>query len=421
MRGHVRQRGKGTWELRVFVGRDPMTGRDRYRTKTVKGGKRVAEAALASFVAEVGAGVTSGGTFGELVERWFDVASVAKDWSPKTVLETRRIIDTKLGPLWSLRLDKVRTSVLDTFYASLRSHGGRCGHSPRQDHVRELCAKGGPLATASVCRIHVVVRAALEQAVTWEWLAVNPASKASPGKVDAAEVKPPSVDEVLALFRAAEQVNVDLAVFLVLAAITGARRGELCALRWSDFDRDYSQVTISRVISLGPAGPVERHKPKTRSSVRTVALDRGTGAVLRAHRSRSAERALACGVPLARDAFVFSSQPDGSVSWRPDSTSRRFRHLRQSIGLDEELHLHGLRHFVVTTLLGAGVDLSQVAGRVGHGGGGRTTLAVYSHFQQTRDREVAELLGRILAPGTPASTADQDTHQADDRNRTGQP
>ncbi len=46
-----------------------MTGRDRYRTKTVKGGKRVAEAALASFVAEVGAGVASGGTFGELVER----------------------------------------------------------------------------------------------------------------------------------------------------------------------------------------------------------------------------------------------------------------------------------------------------------------------------------------------------------------
>ena len=64
-------------------------------------------------------------------------------------------------------------------------------------------------------------------AKTREWLVVNPASKASPGRVDAAEVKPPSVNEVLALFRAAEQVNVDLAVFLVLAAITGARRGEL--------------------------------------------------------------------------------------------------------------------------------------------------------------------------------------------------
>ena len=130
MRGHLRQRGRGTWELRVFVGRDPMTGRDRYKTKTVKGGKRVAEEALAAFVTQVAVGVASAGTFGELVERWFDVASVARDWSPKTVVETRRIVDTKLGPLWPLSLDKVRTAVIDSFYAALRSHGGRCGHRP---------------------------------------------------------------------------------------------------------------------------------------------------------------------------------------------------------------------------------------------------------------------------------------------------
>jgi hypothetical protein len=47
-------------------------------------------------------------------------------------------------------------------------------------------------------------------------------------------------------------------------------------------------------------------------------------------------------------------------------------------------------------LLGAGVALPQVAGRVGHGGGGHTTLSVYSHFQQARDRDVADLLARIL-------------------------
>jgi integrase len=223
--------------------------------------------------------------------------------------------------------------------------------------------------------------------------------------VEVPEVKSPSVDEVLSLFRAAEKVNVDLAVFLILAAVTGARRGELCALRWNDFGHDFAEVTISRVISLGSSGPVERRKPKTRASVRTVSLDSGSREVLAAHRLRSVGRALACGVSFPRDAFVFSDQPDGSSPWRPDSTSRRFRRLRESIGLDEELHLHSLRHFVVTTLLGAGVDLTQVAGRVGHAGGGRTTLAVYSHFQQARDREVAELLGRILARDASASTS----------------
>lgn len=198
MRGHMRQRGEGTWELRVFAGRDPVTGRDRYRTKTVKGGKRTAEEALAAFVTQVGAGVATESTFGELVERWFAVASVAKDWSPKTVAETRRIMDNRLGPLWPLRLDKVRTSVLDNYYAALRAHGGRCGHQPRRDHGRDLCESGAPLAAATVRRIHVVVHAALEQAVAWEWIVMNPASRASPGRVDPAEIKAPTVDEVLA-------------------------------------------------------------------------------------------------------------------------------------------------------------------------------------------------------------------------------
>ena len=148
VRGHMRQRGKGTWELRAFAGRDPVTGRDRYKTKTVKGGKRVAEEALAAFITQVGAGVATEATFGELVERWFAVASVAKDWSPKTIAETRRIIDTRLGPLWPLRLDKVRTSVIDNFYAALRTHGGRCGHRPVQDHGRELCERGASLSAA---------------------------------------------------------------------------------------------------------------------------------------------------------------------------------------------------------------------------------------------------------------------------------
>lgn len=396
VRGHMRQRGKGTWELRAFAGRDPVTGRDRYKTKTVKGGRRVAEEALAAFVTQVGAGVATESTFGELVERWFTVASVAKDWSPKTIAETRRIMEKRLGPLWPLRLDKVRTSVLDNFYAALRAHGGRCGHQPRQDHGRNLCELGAPLSAATVRRVHVVVHAALEQAVAWEWIVMNPASRASPGRVDPAEIKPPTVDEVLALFRAAEKDDLDLAVFLVVAAVTGARRGELCALRWTDVDLGDGTVTISRVITLGLDGPVERNKPKTRGSVRTLSLDSGTVAVLRAHRARCAERAAACGVTLPAKAFLFSNEPDGSEAWRPDSTSRRFRTLRDRVGLDEKIHLHGLRHFVVTTLLGAGVELPQVAGRIGHGGGGKTTLAVYSHFQARRDRDVAELLGRML-------------------------
>ncbi|HSH58862.1 MAG TPA: site-specific integrase [Acidimicrobiales bacterium] len=396
MRGHLRERGKGTWELRVYLGRDPITRRDRYKTKTFKGGKRGAQEALAGFVAQTGAGTSSEGTFGALVERWFTVASVSKDWSPKTIVETRRIIDTKLGPLLPVPLDKLRTSALDSFYADLRARGGRCGHAPRRDHGAQFCEKGASLSAASVRRIHVVVHAALEQGIAWDWLLFNSATKASPGKVEHPDVVPAEVPQVLDLIDAAERDNPDLAVFLILAAVTGARRGELCALRWSDIDAKGATVTFSRVISLGPEGPVERRKPKTRSSLRTISLDTASLAVLSAHRSRCMERALTLGESFSANAYLFSREADGSQPWRPDSTSRKFRQLRDSIGLDREIHLHSLRHFVVTTLLGAGVALPQVAGRVGHGGGGHTTLSVYSHFQQAPDRDAADLLARIL-------------------------
>ncbi|MDP9402854.1 MAG: hypothetical protein M3P85_05855 [Actinomycetota bacterium] len=59
----------------------------------------------------------------------------------------------------------------------------------------------------------------------------NPAAKASPGKVEQAEIVPAEVPQVLALLNAAERYNPDLAVFLIIASVTGARRGELCALR----------------------------------------------------------------------------------------------------------------------------------------------------------------------------------------------
>lgn len=256
--------------------------------------------------------------------------------------------------------------------------------------------QGAALSAATVRRIHVVVHAALEQAVAWEWLLFNPAAKASPGRVEQAAVVPAEVPQVLALLDAAERENPDLAVFLILAAVTGARRGELCALRWSYIASDAGTVTFSRVISMGPDGPVERRKPKTRSSLRTISLDAATMEVLVVHHTRCAERAAACGVPLPANAYLFSGDVDGAQPWRPDSTSRKFSHLRDSIGVNREVHLHSLRHFVVTTLLGAGVALRQVAGRVGHGGGGYTTLSVYSHFQPSRDQEVADLLARIL-------------------------
>lgn len=328
-----------------------------------------------------------GATFGDLVERW--VAAASDSWSPSNAITVRHAVDYYLGPLLPVRLDRLRTDDLDAFYAALRARGGR---------------NGRPLATSTVRRVHSVVRAACEQGVRWEWLPSNPAAKASPGTSQRLPANAPTPDAVVALLERAGREDHDFALCLVLAALTGARRGELVALRWSDVDLDDATLSITRAISVGDAGPVERPRPKTASSVRRIALDERTVELLAAHRARMVERAQACDHELSPTAFVFSHHVDGSVPWRPDFVSLKFRRLRHGLGLDG-VRLHDLRHFVATTLLGAGVDLRTVAGRLGHSGGGRTTLAVYAHFQQPADRSAATILGSVLGGQSAESSA----------------
>ncbi|MFL6145506.1 MAG: tyrosine-type recombinase/integrase [Labedaea sp.] len=67
-----------------------------------------------------------------------------------------------------------------------------------------------------------------------------------------------------------------------------------------------------------------------------------------------------------------------------------------SANLGINTHIHALRHFSATELLSAGVDLRTVAGRLGHGGGGATTLRVYAAWVAASDRKAAEILGSRL-------------------------
>ena len=120
MKGFMRQRGSA-WELRVFVGSDAVTGKKRYTTKTVRGGKREAQRALAQMVtdAELGLSARTSATVAELVERWFEFAT--SEFSPKTVKETRGMLDRYVTPaLGAVSLSKLRAHDLDRFYRDRR-------------------------------------------------------------------------------------------------------------------------------------------------------------------------------------------------------------------------------------------------------------------------------------------------------------
>ncbi len=128
--------------------------------------------------------------------------------------------------------------------------------------------------------------------------------------------------------------------------------------------------------------------------MRVIKLDQDTVAILTAHKERAQRRCTELGAPLDDDAFVFSYAPDNRRHCDPDAITHRYAKMTAGLGVDT--HLHALRHYSATELLAGGVDLRTVAGRLGHGGGGATTLKVYAAWVAGADAKAADLIASRL-------------------------
>jgi integrase len=203
---------------------------------------------------------------------------------------------------------------------------------------------------------------------------------------------PPPPDQTRRLLEVAARVSKQFGLYVRLAAVLGARRGELCGLRWEDIDLDARTLTIRTGIADVAGRLVETdtksHKP------RTIALDADTTRRLRRHR-RIVERVAAKhDTELDRRAFVLSEANDGATPYRPDKATGTFRRVAKQAGIPKT-RLHDLRHFAATQLIGAGCDLRTVAGRLGHGQPW-TTLNTYAAFLPERDQIAADHLAALL-------------------------
>ena len=377
-RGHIRKRANGSYEVFIYAGRDPLTGKERRRTGTAKTRKE-AEVLRTRLLGEIDRGRVSGNkaTVAELLERWLDTA----DHEFTTRDGYQRYITTKILPaLGGVQVRKLTVETLDQFYAELRKRGG---------------VDGRPLSGSTVRKVHFILRAALGLAVKWGWIPNNPAELATVPKFVRQDVDPPTPEDVTRFLEAAWTRDPELGTLLWLAMITGARRGELCGLRWSHVRLDDGYVLIAR--SFVHRGRERREKDTKTHQSRRVALDGVTAEILAEHRARCEERASACSVALRPDGYVFSSAVDGREPVLPDSLTRRIQRLSGHLGV--HITLRGLRHYAATQMLTRGVDLRTTAGRLGHGDGGTTTLRVYTHFLPAPDQRAAEILaGTVPRP-----------------------
>jgi integrase len=181
---------------------------------------------------------------------------------------------------------------------------------------------------------------------------------------------------------------------LHLAATTGARRGEICAIRRSRIDWESGSLLISKTIFKHKGKKVEG--PTKNRKRRTVAID---GRVLDVFRERLAdvERvAAAVGCELADDPFVFTVTTDGEEPWDPDPVTQYFGRPRDRLDLGH-LELKGLRRFMNTYDQELGFSLAQVSLRAGHDPA--VASKHYTGKVDQSDRELAAALQQLVDPG----------------------
>jgi integrase len=380
----LRGRGKSAvYELRVSTGKDAVTGKYAYTSRTWPGYAAddpevtTADKALAKLVKELesrrsGRTAGAGVTVDQLLVKWLKQIT-SEGRSPTTLREYRRLIDKRISPaLGHVPAVKVTALELDVMYQGLTDEG---------------------LAPASVRQVHAILRASFRQAVKWKYLASNPAMDASPPKLVSKTVTAPTVVEVQAMIQAADADDPDMATLIALAAMTGARRGELCGLRWGDVDWTSHTLTIERSVATMSRGQLITKDTKTHAARRLV-LDTFGEETLKRHLRLTEDRAADLGISITPDSPIFSYDLVRPIA--PDTVSHYVRSIATKVGVDT--HLHALRHFAATELIGAGHDVRTVAGRLGHRDAS-VTLKVYSHALPERDRDAATALGKALTPG----------------------
>jgi integrase len=299
--------------------------------------------------------------FGEYLGQWLEYRSSHLEAS--TCKKYRQTINFTITPmLGHLYLPAVKPMHLQQMYSLLLKDG---------------------LAAKTVRNIHGIIHAALVQAVKWQLINQNPADSVEPPKAVKPDIQTARRGDMLKLVEAINGSIWRVPILLILA--TGMRRGEVCGLKWEDYDPDNATMMIRRAVSQMDGTFIKSTKS---GKARVVALPKSLVAILKDHRESQVGTEWIC------------ANPNGT-HMRPNSLARAYRRMAEPLGITATLH--GLRHTQATELLMMGVPVKVVSERLGHSTA-KITMDVYAHVLPHMQQQSAELVDTMLGLSEPEIT-----------------
>jgi integrase len=307
------------------------------------------------------------GTLSGLLKEFFDEHG-EKALAAKTLKRYREMADYLDTELMNMELPKIRPLHLSREWNRLLTSGGR---------GRKL---GKPLSRKTVRNIAGLVSSAYTRGIRWGIVEVNPVQASEPPVPRKKEGVVLTIEQQEKLIASADAAW-GMGAFLELDAATGARRGELLGLQWTDLQGNH--LMIGR--SLSQVGQDVFLKEPKNKKFRVVTIPPSALKKLTAHRKAQQPYRDHFGGSYQGD-YIFAN-PDGSPL-KPDTVSAAVSLLFRSLKLPKGASLHTLRHTHGSHLLAAGVPLTDVSKRLGHTNP-HVTATIYAHAMPGHDDAAA--------------------------------
>jgi integrase len=299
---------------------------------------------------------------GDYLKDWIE--NIHKDnIRVSTYVKYKKLIKYIVADLGEVWLQQLTPEQVQRFYAKKRRDG---------------------LSSKTVHEIHGVLHLALKHAVRWNYVARNVCDLLDSPRVVSRKGTPLTLEQAKRLLERIRGHRLE--VVLMMAVVTGMRRGEILALRWSDVDLDRCVLRVLHTVDYIPKYGYVEGEPKTQAGKRTIDLPVFFIEMLRQHRVKQSEQCRKVGEAWENRDLVFPDLKGGYLN--PGYVLRMFDKILQSADLPH-MHFHDLRHSAATILISMGVNPKVIQELLGHSDIS-ITLGVYGHLFPSMQQDVAD-------------------------------
>lgn len=359
MRGYIKQRAKGSWSISIYIGKDNITNKKKYKWYTVRGTKKEAEKFLNEKINEVEKGIyidSKNMSLCEYLNYWYNQKCLP-NLAPTTYESYRRNIDKYIIPhLGNIKLQNLLPLQLQSFYS-------------------ELSKK---LSNTTLIYIHRIIHSALKQAMKWQLVIRNVADNVEIPKKEKYHATVLDSLQLTMLINAVKNTYIYIPVMIAIS--TGMRRGEVLGLTWNNVN--LNNATLNVVNSLVPTQDgLKLLPPKTETSIRKISLSPTLVEILKKHKAKNYSSDFVC---TLEDGRLIS----------PSSLNHKFKDIIKENNLPN-IRFHDLRHSHASLLLSQGVQPKMISERLGHSNIS-ITMDLYSHIYEADNAEIANNFDEFL-------------------------